>query len=437
MREVRSSSHRDQSRGKPGGRFPAPTARPVARATVAATILAVLGAACGSGTSSTTSDGASASATAHAAAHFSGTYHLLLLAPLTSGAAGLGASPEIATGALAAAKQINAAGGVNGHQIKVTICDTKGIPANAISCAHEAVSDKVLAVVGSNDSSGEYLPILQAGGVPDVAPDAVEKELISPDAWSIASAIPLIDGAAVLLARQGIKDIADPFPDLPGYAQLTSAILAPVEKDLHLKITNIPVEPDEADYAPVVAAAEQHQGIMTTLTPTQLVPFMQAYAQSGSKVPVATVTLDPPTVKALGSAGNGLEVPLQFLPPSLTANPAVARFDKAMNAVDPSADKDIESENAYSSVELVAAEIKGMTPVTSRALVRKLNSTTDVNLGLLPPVQFTKPSTVFSLFPRIFNTSVIFAKAENGDLVATNATFRNIFTGAVVAKLPS
>ena len=404
-------------------------AAPIALAGIAAASLTACGSSAGSSTS--------AAGTSAATAHFSGSYDLLQLAPLSSGLAAVGTYPEIATGAQAAAAQINAAGGVNGREIKIITCDTKGITNDALSCAHEAASDKVLAVVGSNESTGQYLSILQSAGIPDVGAIAVQKEVISPDAWTITSPIPLLDGAAELLAKEGITDIANPFPDLTGYNQFTSEILAPVEKALHVKITNIPVEAGETDYAPVVAAAEQHQGIMLTLAATQLVPFMQAYAQSGSKVPVVAVTIDNQTISTLGPTANGIQLPLQMLPASLTTNPAVEKYDQAMNAIDPKAAKDYESETAYLAVELVADEIRGMSSVTPANLASKLNATTGVNLGLLPSVQFTKPSTLYTLFPRIFNLSVIAAKVENGTVVAADTTFRNAITGATVAQLPS
>src|ERR1700726_369250 len=58
-------------------------------------------------------------------------------------------------GAQAAVADVNAAGGVRGHPVKLTVCDTHGNQNQAAACAQQALStSSILATVGDDDYSG-------------------------------------------------------------------------------------------------------------------------------------------------------------------------------------------------------------------------------------------------------------------------------------------
>ncbi len=124
-------------------------------------LLAVSLAACssqsgGSATSASGGSGASASVTTGSA------IKLMVIADLETPVQAL---PQIVTGAQAAANQVNAAGGVNGRKIEILSCNTQGNPNVSASCAREAVSDHVAAVVGLlSITSSSVIPILAAAG---------------------------------------------------------------------------------------------------------------------------------------------------------------------------------------------------------------------------------------------------------------------------------
>jgi ABC-type branched-subunit amino acid transport system substrate-binding protein len=59
--------------------------------------------------------------------------------------------PDIEAAGKAATQAINKAGGVNGHPIEYSFCNTNGDANGATKCAREAVSEKVAAVVGDLD----------------------------------------------------------------------------------------------------------------------------------------------------------------------------------------------------------------------------------------------------------------------------------------------
>ena len=58
-------------------------------------------------------------------------------------------SPEVPEGAIAAAKAINARGGIKGRPVQIIACDTKNDPTTATGCGRRAVSDGVVAMVGN------------------------------------------------------------------------------------------------------------------------------------------------------------------------------------------------------------------------------------------------------------------------------------------------
>src|SRR5271154_2568808 len=73
----------------------------------------------------------------------------------------LTAYPQIPEAAKLYADAANAAKGVAGHKLDVINCDDEGIPAQAETCAHDAVADKVCAVGGSYSiNQGLIIPIL-------------------------------------------------------------------------------------------------------------------------------------------------------------------------------------------------------------------------------------------------------------------------------------
>src|SRR5262249_22679142 len=70
-------------------------------------------------------------------------------------------NPEAPEGAIAAAKAINAAGGIKGRPIQIIACDTKSDPTTATGCGRRAVSEGVVAIVGSITLfGGRFMPLM-------------------------------------------------------------------------------------------------------------------------------------------------------------------------------------------------------------------------------------------------------------------------------------
>ena len=80
--------------------------------------------------------------------------------------------PEIKGATLAAVKQVNASGGINGHPINLSICDDQSNPNVAATCAQQAVANNDVAVLGiANVEDVTMLPILQHAGIAFIGQD--------------------------------------------------------------------------------------------------------------------------------------------------------------------------------------------------------------------------------------------------------------------------
>jgi branched-chain amino acid transport system substrate-binding protein len=186
--------------------------------------------ACGSGSSGPSATGAPSSSDTSASASGSA-YKLMVFGEFSVGPGAQlpVAYPEIATGAEAAAAVINKAGGVNGHNIDIIVCDTKGSPNGATACASQAAQDKVVAVVGSLDLTGTYMSVLQQAGIPAIGPYAIAQTLINPYSYPLyGGSATNLAGSVSLLAEQGVKSVSIVANESAGLAAL-APLLKPVE----------------------------------------------------------------------------------------------------------------------------------------------------------------------------------------------------------------
>src|SRR3954452_11463788 len=112
--------------------------------------------------------------------------------------------PDVKAGAEAAAKAINAAGGIQKKDIDLEFCNANSDPNAALACARKAASEKVAAVVGYTDTfSSSALPVLEQAKIPAIGlmPRGNEIELQS------AASFPFEGGSAgdSLAAPFGLK----------------------------------------------------------------------------------------------------------------------------------------------------------------------------------------------------------------------------------------
>ena len=101
---------------------------------------------------------------------------------------------ERKAGIEAAISDINAAGGINGHQVKFAFCDTQYNPNQEIDCARQMVTDHVVAVINPDflaNQTGEPYKVLAQAGIPVVGDSGLSPAgMASPNSFPLAGGIP-------------------------------------------------------------------------------------------------------------------------------------------------------------------------------------------------------------------------------------------------------
>lgn len=258
---------------------------------------------------------------------------------------------EIPTAAEAAAKAINAAGGVQGHPIKIITCDTTFTPNGSARCARKAVSDKVAASVGAADPYGDtYMPILAAGGVPAVANfSSSPSETTSPFSYPIVSPALQFVAAGVALKAAGASSVRYLGPNVPtfsGLAQLVKGLLPAAGP----KFNGVSLFPITAtDYTQYVTDAygSGAGGVDVTLTTAATVPALVNAVQGGGfsfvKTPTALLgtTFRPSILKGqLANKLNGVYVVNSGETPTDTSLPGIKTFHDEIAAAGKSVEYD-------------------------------------------------------------------------------------------------
>jgi ABC-type branched-subunit amino acid transport system substrate-binding protein len=328
------------------------------------------------------------------------------------------ANKPMGDGAVAAAKEINASGGIGGRPIDVTLCDTADDPNTAAGCARQAANGDFVALVGMwTNQEASVLPITDAAGLPNIgnfplsAPGFTSRDAFPLDGGSPFWGIGIIRA----MQRAGVKKTSFVIPDVAGAGSATIGILANVVgKDALGPVVRVPIPtPDQTSY--VAAATHGGDGVVGGLGNNDEPQFVRTFKQSGSSARLGLLTGDPEGLaKAVGAAGDGAVV-ASFYKPISVGDAPVRKFVAAMKAAGLQATG--QAEEGYASVYLLAQAAKGLPTIDRASLLTALNATTSFDNGLLAPIDFTKPEQVIPGL-RVFNTRLLAGQIESGKVVS-------------------
>jgi ABC-type branched-subunit amino acid transport system substrate-binding protein len=357
---------------------------------------------------------------------------LMLITELSAGVT----TPELPNGAKAAVKALNKAGGIDGYQATLTVCDTKNDPNVAAACGQQAVDGKYLAVVGSQSvQASKYFPILQAAGIPSVGNNAADaSDFTNPSSFPLTGGlISTIGGLASALAESGAKKISTGYIDVPQGALIPLAGNVALQR-FGLEFQNkvaIPVgAPDLSSYVEA-ATANGTDGILLAITGQDAINFIQNYISSGKTgAKFALITTDAAAVlKAI--KGQNLTF---FGAASYTRlNKQYLADMKAAGYNNPVGQEIV----SYAAVEAVAKAAQGLPTLDAPSLLAKLPTITDLDLGsIMPIVNFTQAgkvipgtSAVATVATRVSNVCVKTSKLGKSDFVIISKTWYNAYTG--------
>jgi ABC-type branched-subunit amino acid transport system substrate-binding protein len=247
---------------------------------------------------------------------------------------------EFQAGANAAAKALNAKGGIGGHKVIIDACNTQFTPAGSTACAHLAVSNHAVSTFGCDLSwSAGGLPITEAAQIPSV--NCLNTPADFNDPWSFG-----MNGSAIGQQRAAARYVCSQ-PNIhravmvsPGTAQLRSG--SAVLGQLVLKGCNKAVSDTVfytlgvADVTPIVqqVASLHPDFVLFSGIGAQVVLFFRGFQQNG--IPPSHVAA-PDTdfvydvqLKSAGSSMVGAIALNQFKSWGLTSDPEVKAYIAAM-----------------------------------------------------------------------------------------------------------
>jgi ABC-type branched-subunit amino acid transport system substrate-binding protein len=339
--------------------------------------------------------------------------------------------PEINDGAQAAAKAINAAGGINGHPLQVTICDDNFNPNRAQQCAEAAVSHQAVAAVAVNEFvDPNYFPTLDKAGIPLIAPcGCTPAEITEKSSFPLEGASPTqIYGDAAMLVKMGVKhpammicetascsygtQLADDAFKLAGISMARS-VVAPL------------ASVDDTSVA-AKAIAGGVDGVILASAPQAISKMIAGLRGVGFKGPIIAPvsSFGSSVLKSLGSNTTGLYASTTFDPVTDTSDPGVAQYISEIKAYESNPVMDLESEESWMGVHafaIVAKSLPGVTAATVMKAFGNIPCSKPLNPGLINPY-CTQPPPLAGA-PRVLNVSVRQLTIKNGELVVDGPFF--------------
>jgi ABC-type branched-subunit amino acid transport system substrate-binding protein len=334
--------------------------------------------------------------------------------------------------------RINAAGGVDGHQINFTTCSDGTFVAQtqdlSATCAEQAVSAHVLAVVGSqSDYDNVVYPILSAAKIADIGsfPDDTA------DNTSLEST-PFLTPTIVLEAGLGIELKQLGHCTKVAILNVAGSAVTQSEDDAFAagaRWAGMKVAAPEnlsatvSDYAPTVAILQSAgvdciaDGLSTT---GNLPALLTAITDSGKKMTVdfVGVGVTSAQMQAIGPVANNLladvagedDALVNLVQPAKTTPQErlmISDFGRASSAAAANGNLDMPG---WVGADVLDIELKRMIaqklPLTSANVLVALRQNYTITTGVMPPANFSSPGLIHG-YNRIHNTYVNYIKIVN------------------------
>jgi ABC-type branched-subunit amino acid transport system substrate-binding protein len=342
--------------------------------------------------------------------------------------------PQTKTGAEAAVDEINAAGGINGRQLKLVSCDNTGDPNVTNDCVKQAKEDHAAAYVGSAIYFPATWKYIESENIPYLLGTG-----LTPDEYTADNSFPLSGqagwyyGIASYLKKLGVQHPAIIRCEIDA-CEYGETLLGQALKLQGMNPARSVVAPlATTDYSSFAAAAMQGDTDAVVVSGSEATATLEAKAlyQQGFKGKVISVSacISTGAVPGLGDAAEDLYVVGLMQSPSVDS-PLIDQFDKSMDATDSSATKDELALSAYAGVKLFAAVAKNLDEVNADTVLAALKSAKvgAYDIGLTAPVPGATTSEVSDL-PRLsFSPTVTYNQVQGGKIVQSEPGFQDPFT---------
>src|SRR4051794_955734 len=189
---------------------------------------------------------------------------------------------DIAQGAVV---QINNAGGIGGHELKLITCNDSADPNKAADCARQAVDQGVAAMVGGFTANGDaIMPILEEAGIPWFAPPGISSaELSSKDSYPITSGVLGLAGLGQMAAEDGCDKVASVNYDLPSAGAISQLVDLGLGSQGHEPSALIKVPPTTTDFSTIAQETSDYDCAVVGTPPQPFLGIAASGAQLGSE----------------------------------------------------------------------------------------------------------------------------------------------------------
>lgn len=334
-------------------------------------------------------------------------------------------NPQIVAGAKIAAAAINKAGGVNGHKLNIIGCDDQGNPNVAAQCGQSAVSNNVVALVGSSSQQeATIMPITFAAGIPNIGCACSSPvSLTSPLSFPLGGgSLTGTYGPAAILSKAGCTDnkVAVDYIDIAQISGLLNGEVYPAFAATGMKVVNkVPIPPTATDYSSY-AAASTANGVQCVLSingdAADLLTIKAIKAEDPSAIiSIPGFSTSQKDITSLGSAASGLILGWgQAIPGFVPGNAGVAQFNKEADAYGDNTNPRVESMvNAWNAVHITADLMTKNHAYTASALLAVLKTTgTPSNIYAAVPFNWQQQSKLSSTV-RSFSNDAFFATVNS------------------------
>jgi ABC-type branched-subunit amino acid transport system substrate-binding protein len=332
-------------------------------------------------------------------------------------------TPEVPAAVRAAAKQITKTCQMGGP-VTVLSCDDKFSPNDAGQCAREAVSQKVLALVGTYGSWGDIMgPIAAAAGIPSVGNNTNGSwESTNPMSFGTFDPPEVFSGFFTLAASVGAKTALIMYLDLPPVKFFVD-LGAKQAEAVGIKIVDtVPVPVTATDMAQFAArvVSSGADALMPVLGGQQA-GLIRQLAQQGVSLRDDLIfvsglnTITPEFIADLGDDVVGAYTAGGGITPDEKKEPAIKRFRKEMKK----AKEDVSNltwvaSNAWAAMHMIADVMEGASTIDSATLVSRLQSAGPIDMEKygISNLDFAKnpfpAGHPLAAIPRIFQDTVTF-----------------------------
>jgi len=342
---------------------------------------------------------------------------------------------NIAITAQLAADHINAAGGINGRPLEVTVCDEQFDPAVAATCARQAVEDGAVSVVGSFTYFAEaVVPVIAEsditwfGACCPISPS----ELSDPHSFNIGNQPMYAVGEVKRAVEDGCENINAVIAE--GADAIFRTPMENAMKAYGKTFGDLIITPTIAqDYSAEVAQATSNADcIVVVMSETPFLTWNTALQQADT------------TVKQYGNQGNlnaisakgAEEITNGNIISGMYPDISTAPWDDYRAALEANnVDQEANDFNslggmgtwaAYIAFAQIASSIEG--EVTAASFYEAASNTSNLDLGgMVPVLDFTKEWTDgLPGYTRLFNRSVVYSQLENGKVVPVDNEFFDV-----------